>query len=648
LSGTGVLVSQFGYAGVILRIDLSLKTVSRLPTSAYSERFLGGRGIAAKIYWDETTPQTGAFDPDNPVIFITGPVAGFTRFSGCRWQICGKSAQMQPEAFSYANLGGSWGAWLKFSGYDGLVVTGRAEKPVFILIDNGRVEIRDASRLWGQTTIETQHLLQAELGIDSKVLAIGPAGENRVTFATVLAAENASGSSGFGAILGSKNLKAVVVKADPKQRPVAADPEGLRSLADQVYQLRTRNFEDYGHLLPLKIRFTACYGCISGCTRGTYEAEGGRQFKVLCQQGAFYLGPAMKYSGKGAPEVNRLASRLCDMYGLDTSVLSPMISWLSQCYEAGILIDHDAGLPLSRIGSVEFIETLISKISRRQDFGDILARGTLQAADYVGKDSRNLLNSLLMSRSNEGKDHDPRLILVNSLLCAVEPRRPIQLVHAAALPLSRWMNWRNGRKDAFLSSEVIRNIAETFWGGQDGGDYSTYVGKALAAKIIQEYGYIKESLILCDLAWPIYQVHSPDKNLGLFSLESRILSAITGTKTDEAGLSAAGERIFNLQRAILIRQGWGGRKGDNLMGYLFQEPLRWVFYDPDCLVPDLHGNPVSRKGAIVEQDRFEILKDEYYALRGWDIESGLQTRSKLADLQLMDIAQELEKSGLVR
>ncbi len=635
-------MTHFGYAGVILRIDLSLRAISRLATSDYSERFLGGRGVACKIYWDETGPYTAAFDPENPLIFITGPVAGFTRFSGCRWQICGKSAQMLPEAFSYANLGGSWGAWLKFAGYDGLIVTGRAETPVFVLINNDRVEIRDASRLWGQTTVDTQYLLQSEFGKDSKVVSIGPAGENLVSFATVLAAENASGSSGFGAIMGFKNLKAIVIKAEPKKRPKAADPETLKLLADQVYQLRTRNFEDYGHLLPLKIRFTACYGCISGCTRGTYEAEEGHQFKVLCQAGGVYMGPAMKYSAQDGPEVNRLANRLCDKYGLDTSVLSSMIAWLDRCYAAGILNDHDTGLPISQIGSAAFIENLIHKLSYREGFGDILARGTLQAADCIGKNSRTLLEPLLTSRSNEGKDHDPRLILVNSLLCALEPRRPIQLVHAQSLPLGRWINWRNGWKDAFLSGKVIQEIAETYWGGPDGGDFSTYTGKALAAKKIQEYGYIKESLILCDLAWPIYQVHSPDKSLGFFTLESRIVSAITGRKLDEAALGVMGERIFNLQRAILNRQGWKGRQGDNLLGYLFEEPLRSVFYDPDCMVPDLDGKPVSRKGAVVEKDRFEKLKDEYYALQGWDIESGFQRRSRLIELQMSDIAEKLE------
>jgi aldehyde:ferredoxin oxidoreductase len=352
----------------------------------------------------------------------------------------------------------------------------------------------------------------------------------------------------------------------------------------------------------------------------------------------------MKYNGERGEEVNRLAERLCDENGLDTGVMSPIISWLDRCYEAGILNDKDTGLPLSRMGSIEFIETLARKISCREGFGDILSRGILEAAECVGKGSQTLLNSLIMTRSGETRDHDPRLMPVNALLCAMEPRKPLHMVHATSLPLTRWLNWRKGWKDAFLSTEILQGLAESCWGSPAAGDFSTYSGKALAAKRIQDYGYVKESLILCDLAWPIYQVKSPDKSLGLFTLESQIVSAITGRKLDEAGLAKIGERIFNLQRAVLVRQGWGGRVGDNLLSYLFQEPLNGVFYNPECIVPGKDGNPVSRKSAVVDYAGFEKLKDEYYALRGWDIPTGFQTKAKLAELDLADIAGELENS----
>jgi aldehyde:ferredoxin oxidoreductase len=647
-------MAEFGYAGEILKVDLSGRKISRLATADYSDRFLGGRGIAAKIYWDETLPEVMAFDPGNCLIFMTGPLAGFTGFAGCRCQICGKSPQMEPESFSYANLGGSWGAWLKYAGYDGLAVIGKAERPVYLSIDHDGVEIRDASHLWGKTAVETQEALQEELGKTAKVLGIGPAAENLVSFATLLAAEHAAGSSGFGSVMGSKRLKAIVVTADKKKKPAAADPVRLKSLARQVYRMRKGNFEDYGHVLPGNTQLAACYGCISGCTRGTYEAEDGREFKFFCQAAGVYLGPAMKYYGGGGTglsaveRVGRLASRLCDEYGLDTAVLQPMIDWLGQCCFAGVLGEEETGLPLSRIGSSEFIETLVRKISYREGFGDILARGTIKAAEYVGKGARELVSSATITRASETRDFDPRLIFTNAMIYATEPRRAIQLLHATGLPLTRWLNWTEGWKDAFLSIEVFRDIAEKFWGSPWAGDLSTWRGKALAAKKVQDYGYLKESLILCDLAWPIYQVKQIDRTIGFSTLESQIAFAITGKNRNEEELNRTGERIFNLQRAILLRQGWGGREGDALMDYLFQEPLTPVFFDPGCIIPDAEGKPVSRKGAILDRTEFERLKDEYYQLRGWEVKSGLPTKSKLEELQLGDIAVELDERGLLR
>ena len=152
-----------GYAGAILRVDVSSGNISRQPTMDYAGDFLGGRGIAARIYWDEVPPGTGAFDPGNRLIFITGPLAGFSGLSGSRWQVCGKAPAMTPEQFSYANLGGRWGAQLKFAGFDGLVVHGRADRPVYLYIEDGAAQLRDASHLWGKRTVETRDILKSEL-----------------------------------------------------------------------------------------------------------------------------------------------------------------------------------------------------------------------------------------------------------------------------------------------------------------------------------------------------------------------------------------------------------------------------------------------------------------------------------------------------
>jgi aldehyde:ferredoxin oxidoreductase len=638
-------MNSYGYAGKILEVDLSSRKQATLSTRDYSERFLGGRGIAARIYWDRVAPDTGALAPGNTLVFMTGPLAGFTRFSGCRWQICGKSPEMSPEHFSYANLGGSWGAWLKYAGFDGLVVSGSADKPSVLVLQDGRADFRDGSPVWGETTIETQHTLQQEYGPAARVLTIGPAGEQQVTFATVLAAENASGSSGFGAVMGAKNLKAVVVIAAEKQRPTAAHPAALNGLAEKTRQLRTTNFEDYGHILPLKTRFTACYGCISGCTRGMYEADDGRTYKHFCQAGGVYSGPARRRNGDGT-QVGMLAERLCDQYGLDTGVISPLIDWLGRCYERGLLNEKETGLPLSEIGSASFIERLIKIISLRQGFGDLLSGGILNAARILGNGAEELIGSSVLTRAGETRDHDPRLMLANSLLLAMEPRKPVYLIHASSLPLSRWMNWKAGWKDAFISDEIFQGIAERYWGGLEAGDFSTYQGKALAARKIQDYGYVKESLVVCDLAWPIYPVKDFANGPRPFELESQILSAITGRAISPPELESFGGKIFNLQRAVLQREGWGGRQGDRLLDYLHSDPLQGVFYDPQAIAPGKNGSVISRKNAVVEKDAFEALKDEYYALRGWDTR-GYQTGWALTESGLRDVAEDLESRGLL-
>ena len=151
------------------------------------------------------------------------------------------------------------------------------------------------------------------------------------------------------------------------------------------------------------------------------------------------------------------------------------------------------------------------------------------------------------------------------------------------------------------------------------GDFDTCEGKALAAKRIQDYGYMKESLVICDLAWPIYPARYEIDGIGFSTIESRILSAITGNSINEDAFSRIGERIFNLQRAIMIRQGHDGRKDDTIMDFYHREPLESMFKNPDCIAPGKDRKQISRKGAVLDKKDFEKLKDEYYSLRGWDV-----------------------------
>ena len=636
---------KYGYAGEILNIDLSTGNITWLPTTAYVDRFLGGRGIAAKIYWDMVPPETGAFDADNCLIYATGPITGFTRVAGgSRWQVCGKSSVMDPPAFSYANLGEKWGTWLKYAGYDGLVVRGKAEKPVYIIINNDTVEIRDASVLWGKSAIESGDHLKAELGKEYSVLTIGPAAENLVSFATMLTDDGASGAGGLGSVMGSKNLKAIAVAGN--KRLEAADPERLNELTDSIVKMRKETWKNWLDSIPGRTRQRSCYGCVSGCFRKSYEHEN-RRYKYFCQATHVYAMAAMSYGGD-ATEAALLASRLCDHYGLDTTIMQPLINWLTDCYREGVLSEEETGLPLGKVGSAEFIETLTRKIALREGFGDLLAQGAMKAAEKIGGKARELLSDAIISKANETRDYDPRLILTNGLLYATEPRRPINQLHETAHSLWLWRNWTMKEEDGFLTFNDLQNVAKGFWGGAVAVDYTTYEGKALAAKKIQDRTYAKESLLLCDFLWPIIWVRFANDHTGDPAMESRVLSAITGKEIDEAGLNKIGERIFNLQRAVLLRQGWGGRNGDTLLDHLHDEPLEVVFFNPDCIVPDSKGEIVSRKGNRVKREDFNKLKDEYYELRGWDIASGLPTEKRLKELGLEDIAAGLKARDLLR
>ncbi|UCC15877.1 MAG: hypothetical protein JSU58_05745, partial [Dehalococcoidales bacterium] len=363
-----------------------------------------------------------------------------------------------------------------------------------------------------------------------------------------------------------------------------------------------------------------------------------------------YFGPAMRYYGGMSEETRQagnLGTRLCDEYGLDTSVVSPLIEWLSRCYRKGILNDDNTGLPISKIGSLEFIKEFVRKISFREGFGDALAQGTRKAAEYVGKDAGEEVDPGIITTGNESLDYDPRYILAHAMVYATEPRRAIQLLHSISLPVSRWNNWRDGWEGAFLSSEVFHDIAEKYWGSKEAGNLVSNKDKALAAKLIQDYGYVKESMILCDFVWPLWQVRDIDENIRNLTLESRILSAITGREIDESELMKIGERNVNMQRAVLMRQGWGGKQGDVLNRKLYEKPLEFIFFSPECMVPGEGGKPVSKKGTVLKQDEFETIRDEYYGLRDWDMGTGYQTERLMTSLDLSDIADGLRDLELL-
>jgi aldehyde:ferredoxin oxidoreductase len=612
----------------------------------YAGRFLGGRGIAARIFWDEVPPEVKAFDPENRLIFATGPFAGTRGVSGSRWQVCARTALTDPEHFNYANLGGSWGAQLKLAGYDALVVEGSSDRPVYVLIQDDAVEIRDAARLWGKSTVEARQMLKDELGSEVSVVATGPAGENLVTFASVLADNDASGSSGLGAVMGSKRLKAVAVRGSGSVS--IADPDRFRELARRAHELR----KGFGMgMTPgtdetMKLTKDYCHGCAGGfCFRGTYEASNGKVGKYMCGSATFYVLRARKYYGE-ENEVPFLASMLCNEYGVDTHQIDVMMQWLSKCHQAGILTEEDTGIPFSKQGSLEFIETLVRKIGLREGIGDVLGQGTLRAADSLGQAAREQLTDYITRSGHFALIEGPRMYISTGLLYATEPRQPMgQLNEMGSLNL--WLMWVYKQEGAFVSSDVFRAIAKRLLGSEEAVDFTSYEGKALAAKIVQDREYAKDCLVLCSYLFPVMFSKNTDDRVGDPTLESKLLSAVTGADIDEAGLNRTGERVFNLQRAILAREGHRGRGSDAISDYNFTKPLKFDLHNPELLSPGKGDDVVSKKGAVLDRDKFEGLKDEYYGLRGWDVRTGLQTRAGLEELDLGDIVEDLDGRGLI-
>jgi len=632
-----------GYAGNILRIDLSTGHISKIPTLDYAELFLGGRGIAAKIYWDEVPPDSGPFDLENRLIFMTGPVCGVPGFAGSRWQVCGKSPIS--HKFGYCNLGGSWGAQLKASGYDGLVVQGKADKLVYLWINDDHVEIRNASNLAGKGAIRSREELKRELGESARVVAVGVAGENMVNFATLLADADSSGSSGLGAVMGSKNLKAIVVKG--QGRTEVAAPEVVRDLRTRVRYLKGDVALNLPILAPSgSLKKDVCYGCVNGCMRNTYTAENGQMGKFMCGSALFYSVRAQRYYGK-TNDVPFQVNKLCDEYGVDTYAMETMIMWLSRCYQAKVLSEEETGIPLSKIGSLEFMEVLVRKVSLREGFGGVLADGTRKAAQSVGSGAEKLITDY-MTKYGTYPIYGPRMYVTTGLIYAMEPRLPIQQLHEISMPSIGWVASSMGMGDPNLNTETMRAIGKRFWGSEVAADFSTYDGKAAAAVRIQERQYAKECLILCDFTWPIIYSPVTEDHVGDPVIESRLCSAVTGRDVDELDLYKIAERVFNLQRAILVREGHRGRDFDSLEEFHHSVPLKVDFVgNPNCLAPGKGGEAVSRKGAVVDREQFEKMKDEYYDIRGWDWPTGLQRKDGLKQLGLGDVAQELEDAGLL-
>ena len=249
--------------------------------------------------------------------------------------------------------------------------------------------------------------------------------------------------------------------------------------------------------------------------------------------------------------------------------------------------------------------------------------------------------------------YGPKVFIPSALLYATEPRPPITELHEVCHPLTKWAIWYVSKgARSYVSTAVLRKIAEKFWGSEDAVDFSTYAGKALAAKKIQDRQYAKECLVLCDFTFPVFDSAGSDDHVGDPLLESKLISAVTGEAFDEDALNRVGERVFNLNRAIHLREGRRGRKDDCLPESQFverEERLADVFgmHNPELYLPGAGDEIISRKGKALEKERFETLLDDYYRLRGWDIATGLPKEETLRALDLAEVIDGLPGTEVV-
>ena len=609
------------YAGRLLRLDLTTgQREDDLLTEDRVRRWLLGSGLAAHILTNEMDPQLDPLDPASPLLIFNGLLTGTAAPSACRTSFCGRSPLT--AIWNEANVGGFWGAELRFAGYDGLILTGQAETPVYLWMDgrDGTVELRPAAALWGLDCYEAVERIQAETEARAQVACIGPAGEKRVRLASVMIGGRhgrAAGRGGMGALMGARNLKAIAVRGT--SRPSLHDRRGfldyVRELNAQIRQA-SRSMsrfgtaggmsatESYGDL-PIQnwrrgswaegaaaisgqriaetlfARHWHCFACPIGCGKEIKIEEGpyaglkgaGPEYETLAGFGAMCLNDDLEAIAR--------ANDLCNRYGLDTISTSAAIALAIEARERGLLTAGDTdGLDLDW-GNAEAIIQMVEKIARREGMGDLLADGVRAAAARLGDQAADLA---IHVKGMEVPYHDPRAFTSMAINYATANRGACHLE-----ALSYWAGY---------------GIRLPELGYADPIDRRTSQGKARMVYDFQNYFSVFNPLGLCKFT---------ARGSMQPSAVARMVNLATGWDWTAEEVIRMGEKLFNLKRLINIRYGVG-RQDDTL-------PSRFLTPRPSGgaagVVPDL-----------------DPMLAEYYALRGWD-EQGVPTPERLREVGLM-------------
>jgi aldehyde:ferredoxin oxidoreductase len=655
---------MFGWVNRLLRVDLSTHRIWAEETVHHFPDFLGGRGLAAKIVWDEYPQPVAPFDPRNPLIVTPGALTGtIAPYSG-RTCVASFSPICDPyNWFTRSNIGSDCGAMLKRAGYDGLVVTGASDTPVRILISDDEVSILPADDCWGLDAIDTQEAISAADGEHIRTLTIGPAGELLARVATVHTAyTSAAGHGGFGAVMGSKKLKAISVIGTG--RVPVADAEELQSLFRAIgaeartQRSRPKDWSAENARLQDEagggsVRPYACTASCPAPCRTKHTDIRGVHFDrkwtgvMACCSGRFGGGHRdcvydWDLGFRGAFELNMYANRL----GLNHwELLVGIIPWLRMCHLQG-LIEKVNGHAFD-LDSCTFWANLLHDIAYRVGAGDALAEGGWRAAEILDWGVE------IMRRYYTGWGYpghwdghaafiNPTVFpfwLVGTLHWAVATRDPMPSMHGYVEfpiywgPLTEGVLYSSPRMGGLkpVTWEHLEAIGERVYGRSDTLDpTSGYDGKELPAAFHDLRSVMKDSLPTDDRMFPlIYSYNTEDRFCRIGDIEgpdveAAILRAGTGLDWDTAELERASERVLNMERAIVVRH-WGRtRTMDERVLPSFEYDENWV-------------NPEIGARKKLERSEFSPLMDAYYALRGWDVGSGWPTEEKLRSLGLNDV-----------
>jgi aldehyde:ferredoxin oxidoreductase len=607
----------YGYAGKILRVDLSSGKIRDEPLDMeWAKKLIGGAGYAAKILFEEVGPGVDPLSPENRLIFMTTPAIGSGFPCGNKMQVVSRSPLT--GIWGDATFSPRFALELKKAGYDGIVVQGKSDKPVYLWISDGKAEIRDASKLWGKETFETVELIRKELGDENiRVAAIGPSGEMQLKLACIMSDDGrAAGRCGLGAVMGSKKLKAVAARGNGKIE--VADPEKIRALSAEAIKISMektqglRNFgtaagvltfEEMGNL-PIRnftrgrfpgaanisgqrmaetilIRREACFTCPIACGRYVEVKEGPYKMKGF---GPEYETIAMLGSSCWIDNLEAIAKAndICNRYGMDTISVGGTIAFAMECYEKGLITKADTGGLELTWGNHEAMVKLVEQMCKKEGFGAVLCDGSRIAAQRIGKGAEKYA---MQVKGLEIPAHNPYRFKTMGLNYATGNRGACHNRGSPAYPAR-----------GILSPEI--GLGEKY-------DGLSPVGGGRITKIHQDACALVDSFGMCK-----FMQFFGGLNLNMMT---ELYNAITGSNATLQELMKAGERIWNLQRAFSVRMGLT-KKDDRLPERFLKEP------PPDGAIA----------GQVVELDQ---MLEEYYRERKLDA-NGRPSEEKLRELGL--------------